>query len=102
MYLPNTIIACTFFFCKIYHSPGLMVISWLLQGREVLMRAVLDRAASVQKRVAAYLILMKNPTPAELAQLAAALLGEENPQVKSFIISHISNILSSTAPETLE
>ncbi|XP_039546012.1 apolipoprotein B-100 [Pimephales promelas] len=72
------------------------------EGREVLMRAVLDRAASVQKRVAAYLILMKNPTPAELAQLAAALLVEENPQVKSFIISHISNILSSTAPETLD
>ncbi|XP_039521759.1 apolipoprotein B-100-like isoform X3 [Pimephales promelas] len=72
------------------------------EGREVLIRAVLDRAASVQKRVAAYLILMKNPTPAELAQLAAALLGEENPQVKSFIISHISNILSSTAPETLD
>jgi len=46
--------------------------------------------------------LMKNPPPAELAQLAAVLLVEENPQVKSFIISHISNILSSTAPETLE
>ncbi|XP_077096392.1 apolipoprotein B-100-like [Siphateles boraxobius] len=66
------------------------------------MHAVLDRAASVQKRVAAYLILMKNPTPAELAQLAAALLVEENPQVKSFITSHISNILSSTAPETMD
>ncbi|XP_077096390.1 apolipoprotein B-100-like [Siphateles boraxobius] len=75
------------------------LISWVLQGREVLMHAVLDRVASVQKRVAAYLILMKNPTPAELAQLAAALLVEENPQVKSFITSHISNILSSTAPE---
>ncbi|XP_077096389.1 apolipoprotein B-100-like [Siphateles boraxobius] len=72
------------------------------EGREVLMHAVLDRAASVQKRVAAYLILMKNPTPAELAQLAAALLVEENPQVKSFITSHISNILSSTAPETMD
>ncbi|CAM4685949.1 unnamed protein product [Leuciscus chuanchicus] len=42
----------------------------LEEGREVLMHAVLDRAVS------------------------------ENPQVKSFIISHISNILSSTAPET--
>ncbi|XP_077096391.1 apolipoprotein B-100-like [Siphateles boraxobius] len=78
------------------------LISWVLQGREVLMHAVLDRAASVQKRVAAYLILMKNPTPAELAPLAAALLVEENPQVKSFITSHISNILSSTAPETMD
>ncbi len=66
------------------------------------MHAVLDRDASVQKRVAAYLILMKNPTPAELAQLAAAVHVEENRQAKSFIISHITNILSSTAPETLE
>ncbi|XP_052442426.1 apolipoprotein B-100 isoform X2 [Carassius gibelio] len=72
------------------------------EGREVLMHAVLDRDASVQKRVAAYLILMKNPTPAELAQLAAAVHVEENHQAKSFIISHITNILSSTAPETLD
>ncbi|XP_016105196.1 apolipoprotein B-100 [Sinocyclocheilus grahami] len=70
------------------------------EGREVLMHAVLDRDASVQKRVAAYLILMKNPTPAELAQLAAAVHVEENRQTKSFIISHITNMLSSTAPET--
>ncbi|XP_056337101.1 apolipoprotein B-100 [Danio aesculapii] len=71
------------------------------EEREVLMHAVLDRAASVQKRVAAYLILMKNPTPAELAQLAAALEIEENHEAKSFIISHISSIMASTAPETL-
>ncbi|KAK9957004.1 hypothetical protein ABG768_014702 [Culter alburnus] len=72
------------------------------EGREVLLHAVLDRTASIQKRVAAYLILMKNPTHAELDQLAAALHVEENLQVKSFIISHISNILTSTAPEILD
>ncbi|XP_067274419.1 apolipoprotein B-100-like isoform X2 [Pseudorasbora parva] len=66
------------------------------------MYAVLDRGSSVQKRVASYLILMKNPNPAELAQLAAALLVEENPQVKSFIQSHISNIWSYAAPESLD
>ncbi|KAI7799514.1 putative apolipoprotein B-100 [Triplophysa rosa] len=72
------------------------------QGREVLMSAVLDRAAVVQKRVAAYLILMKDPTSAELSQVAEALRAEENLQTKSFIISHMSNILSSTAPETMQ
>ncbi|KAL1254216.1 hypothetical protein QQF64_016445 [Cirrhinus molitorella] len=72
------------------------------EGREVLMHAVLDRNASVQKRVATYLILMKNPTHAELSQLAAAVHVEENHQAKSFIISHITNILSSTSPETLD
>ncbi|KAF4099959.1 hypothetical protein G5714_020085 [Onychostoma macrolepis] len=91
-------------FSKVQHA-AIQVYRQILvpeEGREVLMHAVLDRAASVQKRVAAYLILMKNPTPAELAQLAAAVHVEENRQAKSFIISHITNILSSTAPETLD
>ncbi|XP_030628767.1 apolipoprotein B-100 isoform X1 [Chanos chanos] len=72
------------------------------EGREVLMQVLLDGAAPLQKRVAAYLILMKDPQPAELAQLAAALPAEENIQAKSFVISHVTNILSSTAPETTE
>ncbi|KAL2082439.1 hypothetical protein ACEWY4_022257 [Coilia grayii] len=72
------------------------------EGREVLMQVLLDGAAPLQKRVAAYLVLMKDPHPAELAQLAAALPVEENQQAKSFVISHVTNILSSTAPETQE
>ncbi|XP_051951592.1 apolipoprotein B-100-like [Xyrauchen texanus] len=72
------------------------------EGRKVLLHVVLDRAAPIQKRVAAYLILMKNPESAELAQLATALHAEENLQAKSFFISHITNILSFTTPETLE
>lgn len=66
------------------------------------MQVLLDKAAPVQKRIAAYLILMKDPQPAELAQLAAALPSEENLQVKSFVVSHLTNILSSTAQETKE
>ncbi|XP_063079429.1 apolipoprotein B-100-like [Engraulis encrasicolus] len=72
------------------------------EGREVLMQVLLDGAAPLQKRAAAYLILMKDPQPSELAQLAAALPIEENQQAKSFVISHVTNILSSTAPETQE
>lgn len=68
----------------------------------MLIQVLLDRTAPVQKRIAAYLILMKDPEAAELAQLAAALASEKNLQVKSFVTSHLTNILSSTAPETKE
>lgn len=64
------------------------------------MKVLLDADANVQKRVAAYLILMKDPQPDELDQLAIALPSFENLQVKSFVISHLTNVLSSTAQET--
>lgn len=72
------------------------------QGREILMQVLLDNASSMQKRIAAYLVLMKDPQPTELAQLVDALPREQDKQVKSFVISHITNILSSTEPETQE
>ncbi|XP_029281700.1 apolipoprotein B-100-like [Cottoperca gobio] len=72
------------------------------EGREILMKVLLDSASPMQKRIAAYLVLMKDPQPTELAQLAAALSEEQDKQVKSFVISHITNILSSTEPDTQE
>ncbi|XP_041661447.1 apolipoprotein B-100-like [Cheilinus undulatus] len=72
------------------------------EGREVLMQVLLDGASPMQKRIAAYLVLIKDPMPTELEQLAAALPIEQDQQVKSFVISHVTNILSSTQPETLE
>uniref|UniRef100_A0A8C8CJJ5 Vitellogenin domain-containing protein n=1 Tax=Oncorhynchus tshawytscha TaxID=74940 RepID=A0A8C8CJJ5_ONCTS len=72
------------------------------EGREVLMQVLLSGASPLQKRVAAYLVLMKDPQPAELAQLAAALPIDEDQQAKSFVISHLTNILESTAAETQE
>ncbi|KAF7647784.1 hypothetical protein LDENG_00166420, partial [Lucifuga dentata] len=72
------------------------------EGREVLMQVLLDTASPLQKRVAAYLVLMKDPQASELARLAAALPNEPDQQAKSFVISHIANIMSSTEPETQE
>lgn len=72
------------------------------QGREVLMQVLLDSASPMQKRIAAYLVLMKDPQPTELSQLADALPSEQDTQVKSFVISYITNILSSSEPETQE
>lgn len=66
------------------------------------MQVLLDSASPMQKRIAAYLVLMKDPQSTELAQMADALLNEQDKQVKSFVISHITNILSSTDPETQE
>uniref|UniRef100_A0A8C3AL07 Apolipoprotein Bb, tandem duplicate 2 n=1 Tax=Cyclopterus lumpus TaxID=8103 RepID=A0A8C3AL07_CYCLU len=72
------------------------------EGREVLMQVFLDSASPMQKRIAAYLVLMKNPQTTELAQVAHAIPNEQDQQVKSFVISHTTNILSSTEPETQE
>uniref|UniRef100_A0A665W854 Apolipoprotein Bb, tandem duplicate 2 n=1 Tax=Echeneis naucrates TaxID=173247 RepID=A0A665W854_ECHNA len=72
------------------------------ESREVLLQVLLDNTSPMQKRIAAYLVLMKDPQPRELTQLADALTIEQDKQVKSFIISHITNILSSTEPKTKE
>ncbi|KAI7799465.1 apolipoprotein Bb, tandem duplicate 1 [Triplophysa rosa] len=72
------------------------------EGRKVFMQVLLDGAAPMQNRIAAYLILMKEPQPSELAQLIAALPNNGNVQVMSFVNSHLNNILSSKAPETRE
>lgn len=66
------------------------------------MQVLLDSSKSVQARIAAYLILMKDPQPSELTQLSKVLSSEKDHQVKSFVISHITNILSSTETETQE
>ncbi|XP_051792719.1 apolipoprotein B-100-like [Acanthochromis polyacanthus] len=70
--------------------------------RDVFMQVLLNSANPVHKRIAAYLVLMKDPCPSELTQLANVLPREQDQQVKSFVISHITNILSSSGPETQE
>ncbi|XP_032441947.1 apolipoprotein Bb, tandem duplicate 1 [Xiphophorus hellerii] len=70
------------------------------QTRDVFMQVLLDNSNPVQERIAAYLIIMKDPQPSELTQLIDALSSEANQQFRSFVISHITNILSSTEPET--
>lgn len=66
------------------------------------MQVLLDSASPMQKRIAAYLILMKDPQPMELSQLADVLAKEQDQQFRSFVESHIMNIVSLTEPETEE
>ncbi|KAE8286764.1 Apolipoprotein B-100 [Larimichthys crocea] len=55
---------------------------------------------AVQKRLAAYLILMRNPQDSDIEMVKKLLKSEQNAQIKSFVTSHIFNIISSTDSET--
>ncbi|RVE55741.1 hypothetical protein OJAV_G00229140 [Oryzias javanicus] len=70
------------------------------ETRTVLMEVLLNSGNPVQQRIAAYLVLMKDPQTSELTQLDGALISEEDQQLKNFVMSHIQNILSSTDPDT--
>ncbi|XP_068136319.1 apolipoprotein B-100 [Hyperolius riggenbachi] len=61
-----------------------------------------DNGSPVQKRLAAYLILMKSPSPSDLRKVVRVLNKDDNEQVKNFVASHIVNILNSQAPDTQE
>ncbi|NWR73268.1 APOB protein, partial [Centropus unirufus] len=60
-----------------------------------LLKAFQEGDAPTEKRLASYLILMKNPSPSDLTKILRVLTKEKNEQVKSFIASHIANILDS-------
>jgi len=55
---------------------------------------------AVQKRIAAYLILMRNPEDSDIEVVKKLLTQEQNMQIKAFVTSHIHNIISSKDPET--
>uniref|UniRef100_A0A671W5P2 Vitellogenin domain-containing protein n=1 Tax=Sparus aurata TaxID=8175 RepID=A0A671W5P2_SPAAU len=54
---------------------------------------------AVQKRLAAYLILMRNPQDSDIEMVKKLVTQEQNTQIKSFVTSHVYNIISSTDSE---
>ncbi|CAO2605109.1 Apolipoprotein B-100, partial [Lemmus lemmus] len=52
-------------------------------------------AAPVEKRLAAYLLLMRGPSSSEIRKIIQLLQLEQSEQVKNFVASHIANILNS-------
>ncbi|KAM3603035.1 uncharacterized protein V6R79_015481 [Siganus canaliculatus] len=54
---------------------------------------------AVQKRLAAYLMLMRNPQDSDIEIVKKLLVQEQNTQIKSFVTSHVYNIISSTDSE---
>ncbi|XP_075993729.1 apolipoprotein B-100 [Genypterus blacodes] len=51
-----------------------------------------DDQSNVEKRIAAYLILMKNPDPMLLADIVRSLKMVREPQLSSFVVSHLMNL----------
>lgn len=73
-----------FIFCH-----GFQVYSALLQQYQ-------DTEASTQKRIVAYLMLMRSPDVVE--EVLKTLKDEKDLQVKSFVVSHITNLLDTEDP----
>ncbi|XP_039743669.1 apolipoprotein B-100 isoform X2 [Pteropus medius] len=63
--------------------------------REVLLQTFLDDASPGDKRLAAYLMLMRDPSQSDVSKITQLLPWEQNAQVKNFVASHIANILNS-------
>ncbi|XP_072506046.1 apolipoprotein B-100 isoform X2 [Notamacropus eugenii] len=63
--------------------------------QSVLVQTFLDVASPEEKRLAAYLLLMRQPARHSVQHVISALQSEKNEQVRSFVASHISNILAS-------
>ena len=58
-----------------------------------------DAQSPVEKRVAAYLILMKNPDQALVTDVLNNLENVRDEQLKSFVVSHLKNIFNSGEPQ---
>ncbi|XP_070776697.1 apolipoprotein B-100 [Enoplosus armatus] len=67
--------------------------------RNVLTEVYQDAQSPVEKRVAAYLILMKNPDPALVRDIVNNLENVREEQLKSFVVSHLKNIRNSDEPQ---
>ncbi|XP_025723366.1 apolipoprotein B-100 isoform X2 [Callorhinus ursinus] len=63
--------------------------------REVLLQVFLNDTSSGDKRLAAYLMLMRDPSQSDINEIIQLLPWEQNEQVKNFVASHIANILNS-------
>ncbi|KAG7226132.1 hypothetical protein INR49_014226, partial [Caranx melampygus] len=58
-----------------------------------------DIQSPVEKRIAAYLLLMKKPHPHVVEKIVNSLENLENEELKSFVISHLNNIYESDDPQ---
>lgn len=58
-----------------------------------------DAQSHVEKRTAAYMILMRNPEDALVRDIVTSLQNERDEQLKSFVVSHMNNMLKSDKKE---
>ncbi|MEJ1287271.1 apolipoprotein B [Cricetulus griseus] len=67
----------------------------ILRVKEILFDTLMNGVDPVEKRLAAYLLLMKSPASSDISKIIQLLQWEQSEQVKNFMASHIANILNS-------
>lgn len=60
--------------------------------RTVLLEVFQDAKSPVEKRIAAYLILMKNSEQSPVRDILKSLQNARDEQLKSFVVSHLMNL----------
>ncbi|XP_074548675.1 apolipoprotein B-100 [Halichoeres trimaculatus] len=70
--------------------------------KDVLSRIYLDPRSPVEKRIAAYLLLMKNPDRDLVGDAVYSLSNLEDEQLWSFVVSHLRNIHKANIPQKKE
>ncbi|XP_055481973.1 apolipoprotein B-100 [Psammomys obesus] len=63
--------------------------------RSVVFDTFVNSATPVEKRLGAYLLLMRAPSSSDISKIVQLLQWEQSEQVKNFVASHIANILNS-------
>ncbi|CAJ1074177.1 apolipoprotein B-100 [Xyrichtys novacula] len=67
--------------------------------KEVLAKVYLEPESPVDKRIAAYLLLMRNPDRDLVGDAVDSLANVDDPNLSNFVISHLRNIHKSNMPE---
>ncbi|XP_061478674.1 apolipoprotein B-100 [Rhineura floridana] len=70
------------------------------EDQGALLKVFQEPSFPIDNRLAAYLMLMRNPSSSDISKVIKILLKDKNEQVKSFVASHIANILDSEEPYT--
>lgn len=58
-----------------------------------------DTQTPVEKRLAAFLILMKSPAPGTARDIIHSLENVRDEQLRSFVVSYLNNIRNSDEPQ---
>lgn len=69
------------------------------QVRDIFLEVYQDAQSPVEKRVAAYLMVMKNPDQALVRDILNNLEDVRDEHLKSFVVSHLKNIHNSGEPQ---
>uniref|UniRef100_UPI0037E9B8DE apolipoprotein B-100 n=1 Tax=Semicossyphus pulcher TaxID=241346 RepID=UPI0037E9B8DE len=67
--------------------------------KNVLGKVYMDHESPVEKRIASYLVMMKNPDQDLMRDIVTSLEVVKDQQLKSFVVSHLKNIHKSNMPQ---